>query len=376
MLHKRLNMLPFLLRASKTQLSTLLHAGWRTRPPFPRAMCLYVTYRCNLRCRICGIWRGESQEQNEFSRGELDRILSDSLFARLEFVNLNGGEPNLRADLPDIASLLLEKLPRLRTLTLNSNGIPAETTIRNVEKITDLARAKRTRFSISLSLHAVGEAHDGVVGVAGTYARISETFEELKKLRRKKDFYLSANCVVSNLNLYDLEAMREWGRRHDVPVNFTLGEIRERFLNQEMASDVLIDDKGREELIRFFRRLGQDKKTYLQHALRYDHLADMLASGKARALSCHYYLGGLILGADGTLSYCKWSPSIGNCQEDNAQELYFSAVNLKLREEELRRSKCPICPPNTFNEIEAEHDVFKLFAFLLRPGSGGYKDHV
>jgi hypothetical protein len=140
-----------------------------------------------------------------------------------------------------------------------------------------------------------------------------------------------------------------------------------------MASDVLIDAENREPLIHFFRVLAREKKTYLQHALRYAHLADMLESGAPRKISCHYYLGGMILGADGTLSYCKWSPPIGNCYEVSALAQYFREDNLKLRDEELRQAKCPVCPPNTFNAIEAEHDIFKIARFLLSRNKKVYK---
>ncbi len=362
---RRVKLLGFSGRALRTKVASFIHRGWKKQPPLPRAMCLYVTYRCNLRCRICGIWQGDSKEAEEFSLAELKNILSDPLFARLEFVNLNGGEPNLRRDLPEIVALLLEQLPRLATITLNSNGLPPDKTIENVNRITDLLKDTKVRFSISLSLHNTGEAYDRIAGAKGTYDRAMLTFQSLKDLQSHKDFYLSANCVITNLNLADLDRMLAWGREQNIPVNFTLGEIRDRFFNQEMASDVLIENKNREELILFFRKLAQAKKTYLQHALRYAHLADMLESGAARKLSCHYYLGGLILGADGTLTYCKWSPPIGNCHEASAHSLYFHKDNLKLREKELRQSKCPICPPNTFNVIEAEHDIFKLARFLL-----------
>jgi MoaA/NifB/PqqE/SkfB family radical SAM enzyme len=329
-------------------------------------MCLYVTYRCNFRCLICGIWQGDSSAATEFTIDDLDNIISDPLFARLEFVNLNGGEPNLRRDLPEIAALLLDKLPHLNTLTLNSNGMPPKKTVENVDRITDMLTNKRVRFSISISLHGVREAHDEIVGVKGAYAHVMEAFQGLKKLQREKEFYISANCVISNLNVPDLENMLEWGMEQGIPVNFTLGEIRDRFLNQPMAANVIISDENRGQVIHFFRKLAQDKKTFKQHALRYAELADMLEFGIPRKLSCQYYLGGMILGADGTFISCPLSSSIGNCHEASAYSLYFGKENLILREEELRRSKCPNCPPNTFNVIEAEHDLFKIARFLLR----------
>ncbi len=363
---KRIKLLRFLGRALHSNLSAWLHGGWINRPPLPRAMCLYITYRCNLRCRICGIWQGDTSTDQEISLVELEDILSDRLFSRMEFVNINGGEPNLRSDLPEIVSLLMKKLPRLKTLTMNSNGMPPAKTIQNVAKILDLLENKKIRFSISLSLHKIGQGYDEIAGVKDAFTRVMETFQGLKQLQGEKDLYLSANCVITNLNLFELDRMLEWSDEHKIPLNFTVGEIRDRFLNEGMASDIVISEKDRGELIRFLRKLAHDKKKYQQHALRYSRLADMLETGAPRDLACHYFLGGLILGADGTLNYCKWCPSIGNCRESSAYDLYFQEENLTIRKEQLWQTRCPICPSNSFNAIEAEYDLFKIGKFLLK----------
>src|SRR4030043_2255348 len=98
----------------------------------PDSMCIYVTYRCNMRCRMCGIWTQQDRYQaGELSAEEFGRLLSDPLFSGLKYVNINGGEPNLRPDLVDIAALFVEKFPRLEAVSLHSNGLPAQTCPRN-----------------------------------------------------------------------------------------------------------------------------------------------------------------------------------------------------------------------------------------------------
>jgi len=113
------------------------------------------------------------------------------------------------------------------------------------------------------------------------------------------------------------------------------------------------------------RNIAKSKTTFLQHALRYAHLADMIELNKKRTLACHYAMGGLILGSDGLLYYCKDSRAIGNCKEKSAYEIYFDEDNLKYREKGLIKSKCYSCPPNTFMKIEVEKDLFKIMKFLF-----------
>lgn len=336
----------------------------RRRGPKPQALCLYVTYLCNMRCRMCGIWtRAGEAAASDLSLADLRGILSDPLFSELAFVNINGGEPNLRPDLADLAILLTDALPRLRAVSINSNGLPTEAAISNIRSLARAFRGRGIRFSVSVSLHGPGRSHDRATGTPGAYDRVMETLSGLRRLRAVEAFYLSVNCVITGGNLGDLEAMLEWGDREGIPVNFTLGEVRERFLNLGMERSVRVGD--REALVGFLRRLSRDKARFGQHALRYAHLADLIEGRTRRALACHYALSGAILGSDGLLYYCKNSRAIGDARKRSAAEIYFDPANQAYKRDALSGEACPNCPPNTYNEIEVEHDLFKLAWFWM-----------
>lgn len=336
------------------------------KPFLPRAMCIYVTYRCNMRCRMCGIWKQDLKyRSNELALKELDEILSDPLFSKLEFININGGEPNLREDLVEIANLFIGKFPRLKTLSLNSNGLPPQKTMENARNISNLCQKNNIRFSVSISLHKIGDGYDRIAGIDNAYLKVKKAFDGLKKIARDNNFYISANCVITNLNLFSLEEILTWGEKEDIPVNFTLGEVRGRFNNREMADQVNIKEEDKEYLIRFFRVLAEKKRTFFQHALRYMELADMIEYKATRTLACHYALGGVILGSDGLLYYCKKSRLIGDCRESSAYEIYFDEDNLEYRKRGLMRKECGGCSPNTFNKIEAEKDLLKILKFIF-----------
>jgi MoaA/NifB/PqqE/SkfB family radical SAM enzyme len=343
--------------------------------PAPRALCVYVTTACNLRCRTCGIWEATPGAAGpELTLPELEAILADPLFAALDTMNLNGGEPNLRPDLPDIAGLLLRRARPLRSLSLNSNGIPTSTTVRNATRLTALCSRRGVPFSLSISLHARGPLFDELAGVAGAWAQVEATLAELAALSREGGFMLTANCVISAHNLHVLEDMREWSRATGIPVNFVLAEARERFHNRESGGRFLLRPEQRAEAGRFFRRLSRDEPRLRHHRLRYRVLADMLERGAPRRLACHYRLGGAILGSRGELFYCKASRAIGNCRERPAREIYFDPLALRYRRQELIAETCRRCPPNTLNRIELEKDLLRFLAFAagaaLHPSHG------
>ncbi|MCZ2845871.1 MAG: hypothetical protein O2U61_05155, partial [Candidatus Bathyarchaeota archaeon] len=131
---------------------------------------------------MCGIWKLSKpyKSENELSLEKLENIVSDILFSKLEYINLNGGEPNLRDDLPEIVKLLIAKLPKLKTITLNSNGLPVDKAISNAEKISKICQEKNIRFSISISLHKIGKEYDEIAGIKNAYSKVRETLRTLK----------------------------------------------------------------------------------------------------------------------------------------------------------------------------------------------------
>lgn len=334
----------------------------KKRPLQPRAMCLYVTYRCNMRCQMCGIWKLPlSATGNEWSVTELEKMLDGPFFRRIEFVNLNGGEPNLRADLIEIAQTIVNRLPRLRHLSLNTNGLPSQRCVENIRRIFALCRQRGIRFSVSVSLHRIGAAYDETAGIPDAFARVTQTIQALLPFTRERGFHLSLNCVLTPRTIRGAEEVWQWSLDMGVPVNFTVAEARERFNNiDDKPSVSFTDPDDRRLLIAFLRRLSCEKKRVGHHAIRYRELAEMIERGQPRRLSCHYALAGFILGWDGTMFYCKKSSPLENCRTTPPSEIYFNPENIDYRTRELIRGECSSCLPNTFNKIEMEKDLLKL----------------
>ena len=65
---------------------------------------LDVTTRCNLRCRYCGFASSYPQPREELTTDELRSILEQAAALRTRIVSFGGGEPFLRADVPELMS--------------------------------------------------------------------------------------------------------------------------------------------------------------------------------------------------------------------------------------------------------------------------------
>lgn len=333
------------------------------KPFFPRTLLVYVTYRCNARCTFCGIWEGSPQ--NELSPEELGMILSDRLFSKIEYININGGEPSLRKDLVELTDVIVKRFPRLRNIGMSSNGLLSQRLAELTEGILMICKKFNIPFSLCISVHGINGVSDRMYGVDNSFERITETIGQLKDLQRFYRYRLSLCCVITNTNLDNIPELIKWSRSNNLPISFFIGELRERFLNLDMASNILIRGEKEELLIKFLRMLSEEKALSNHHAFRYKVLADMIEFKTKRSMACHYDMGGIILGSEGDLYYCPHSRSIGNCRERSAFDIYYDDNNIDYRINYIKRERCPVCPPRTFNRLEVQKDIPRYLRFLV-----------
>ncbi|HEY3176955.1 MAG TPA: radical SAM protein [Candidatus Polarisedimenticolia bacterium] len=89
----------------RTAASLLTH-----RPAKPLYVGIYVTYRCNSRCRTCDIWMHEGRDEprhakdNELSSAELRRLVDELASLGTRQIGLWGGDALLREDLEEVIS--------------------------------------------------------------------------------------------------------------------------------------------------------------------------------------------------------------------------------------------------------------------------------
>lgn len=153
-----------------------------------------ITHRCNLTCKMCGIWRyGNRKEELE-----LPQIAQMAeRMARLGVVqcSIGGGEPFACDYLEEAAKTFVDVGINVRVLT-NGVGLPPE----RVRKAVDFGVRN---FSISLdSLYP--KRFDYICEKDGSWDEAVRTMTLVGQLLQGKDGLPTINCVVSNLNLEEL----------------------------------------------------------------------------------------------------------------------------------------------------------------------------
>ncbi len=156
--------------AASEKKARLLRAYFARRPVW----CAWqVTYRCNFRCRICDYWREPHSAEEElsvadFARGARNLARSGSLL-----VNLAGGEPLLRSDLPEIVAAIA----RWHFPLLTTNGWRLQP-----ERARELWQAGLWGASVSID-YPDAARHDSERGIGGAFdeaVRALETFRDTR----------------------------------------------------------------------------------------------------------------------------------------------------------------------------------------------------
>jgi radical SAM protein with 4Fe4S-binding SPASM domain len=186
--------------------------GGRTREL--ALMYFRLTPLCNLRCVMCG-QRGEKGVlKGAYAAAEAKKILPLETYKRLvdeikrkkPTIYLWGGEPFLYPDLFPLVDYMIEAgLP----VSVNTNGTHLAA---NAEEI-----VARRWHALFVSLDGFEETNDRIRG-EGSYQRVIEGFERIKREKEKRGSHLPHMGIVTTVNrlnykdLYRLaDAAREFG---------------------------------------------------------------------------------------------------------------------------------------------------------------------
>ncbi len=129
---------------------------------------LAVTYRCNAKCAMCGIWKADPGR-------EIAPETYRKLPATLRDVNLTGGEPFLREDLPAIHEAVRTASPGARTV-ISTNGLLTDRIVSQMREIVQT----EPHAGMAVSLDGPRDVHDRLRGVRGAYEKALNTVNALQ----------------------------------------------------------------------------------------------------------------------------------------------------------------------------------------------------
>lgn len=331
---------------------------------------LAVTYRCSSRCRTCNIWQLSGTEGDELSLEEIRTIfnINREFLRDVRSIQITGGEPFLREDLPSIVSIIHGQLPRC-TFWIPTNGMhPA-----NVESATRqmLDILGRRGLGISVSIDGIDKTHDTMRGIRGSYSKALETLRKLSSMRGQyPELMLTVGITLTPENYTELGEVFNLVRGHRADLSFRPVNFSSIYYRNVGDSYNLSD--APDELLVTIRNIGRDlvKRRGLLGSvptLRYmQGTLDYIRSTEKRKLRCTAATESFFLDPVGDVYPCIiMDLKMGNVREQSLEEIWRSerAKEARLR---IRKGLCPGC----WVECETFRDIYRdrlgLASTLLR----------
>lgn len=300
----------------------------------PREVDIEITSKCNLRCKYCYFFDNPNPTYIDLPKDEWIKFFKELGKCKVMSVTLQGGEPFIRKDLPEIISAVIENKMRFSILT-NGSLITDEIT----KFLKDTGRCDQIQVSLDGSKP---ETHDIFRG-EGSFAGAIRGLEILRKHRLP----YTARVTLHRYNIDDLDSIAylllEKLKMPSFSTN-SAGMIGSCRLN---SKDVVMTVSERER--------AMEKLLYLSHKYHgritasagplaeavYWHQMAEASKAKKKDLKQEGYLTGcgcsfnkLAVRSDGTIIPCCMLPGmeIGRINKDSITALWHeSPVLTKLR---------------------------------------------
>ncbi len=169
-------------------------------------------------------------------------------------LSLTGGEPFLRADLAEIASIF-SRFTSIANLQIPTNGFLTDKIVKISQEISECCR-KDMRIVVAVSLDDLEERHDAIRQVPGIWDKAIETIKQLKELEKQFSNFSVSSCITINRSNQErvgelMDFLKNELKVKDIGVNLIRSEVKDMSLKEvdiKYYDDV--NSKIREDFLR------------------------------------------------------------------------------------------------------------------------------
>jgi len=146
----------------------------------PFWMAVAATWRCNLMCKHCDIWKKQSEE--EINIHEFQKWISHEFFNNINNIAIFGGEPTLFHKIVDLIAICADRWKGAEIGIITNGTLPE-----NQRKIWEtIANNLRGNFVVRVSIDGSEEVHDELRGVKRAFQQAVETVKIVNTIWPKK----------------------------------------------------------------------------------------------------------------------------------------------------------------------------------------------
>ena len=314
------------------------------RVELPNMCTFIVTWRCNLRCFMCDVWK--KTDHDDMSVDEIRHVFRQ--IPHLDSLRITGGEPFLRRDMTEITRAIIEE---------NNPSIVHVTTAGILtERILEYVKAVGSKkLHLKVSIDAVGARHDEIRGYRGLYDKAMKTLRGLVELREKYGFYVGVNQTITDRNWDHIEPLRAEMTELGVSVHYAIATDHYTLyrINTDKEKDVpdmksvSMSDFTPEQMNYVFDQLDRRDgihdipewlvQRYYLRGLK-NRLLHNIESPKPQCIELHNHMR---LMPNGDVMTCVYYPTVvGNLRKQSLDQVWYNETTKKQRQVV---RKCPGC---------------------------------
>lgn len=264
-----------------------------------------VTYRCNARCNMCARYLSPSKPEEELTLDTIRKL------PRMYFTNITGGEPFLRADLPDIVRELYKKSDRI---VISTNGY-------FTDRIIALCR-EFPQVGIRISIEGLEDTNNAIRGLPDGFRRGVETLKKLKQMGMKD---IGFGMTLQDGNADDLVPLFDLAE--EMGLEFATAAVHNSFYFVRSDNRIENPDRVAENLEKLINRLLKTKSPKKWFRAYFNHgLINYIYGGK-RLLPCDMGFDTFFIDPYGDVMPCNGSKEklvLGNLNRQSWEVLWNS----------------------------------------------------
>src|SRR5438094_38010 len=147
-------------------------------PVRPTVLIYNCTWVCDARCEMCNNWK-HGDRKADMTLPQLEPAMAHPFWGAVENLNISGGEPTTRNDLPEMVEMFHRHLPRMRKVGINTTGLTPHRAIPMLTRIVEFCAAHDLLLSVRVSLDGIGDIHNQVRHVQRGFDKACETIRTM-----------------------------------------------------------------------------------------------------------------------------------------------------------------------------------------------------
>ncbi len=212
-----------------------------------------ITNKCNSRCTMCNIWK-TGITPTETSPEQFGKILKQDCFKDIIDASISGGEPVLRKDAALVVKNIIDNLPALKHLWVNSNG----TFPKRVLELLQSVYGKIENEYLCLSIEGRPEDMRKVRGI-DCYDSVVQTAKLIRENLPLINVVFSTTITPNNSNIANLEHVAELANKHGCSYTFRFANNNDDFYHNSDIN-LQIPESDIEKIMSFSQQHKADDK--------------------------------------------------------------------------------------------------------------------